>query len=204
MGVPSQDLEGRRVRAFLGIGPAPAEWAEGLTVWVTQLKRQFEGFGSPIRWTPAENLHLTLRFFGSVSHEDILKIAELARAAVAERKHFVLRTTDLVLFPNARRPRVCAVTMVEESGELARLEGVIRRETGGFGQRPEARVFHPHVTFGRIRLEDPGAHCLICEAWAEVAKPELPDWEVKDVTLFMSQMTGAGSIYSPLAVFPLG
>jgi 2'-5' RNA ligase len=187
----------RRVRVFLGIGPAAPEWAEPFNLWVTQVCRR-------IGWTPPANPHLTLRFFGSITQGDVLKITEIVSKIGRKHSSFKMEAVDLALFPDANRPRVAAVKLRDESGELIQLEENIRKQTADFGQRPEERDFTPHVTFGRIRENDRRAQKLVGDLWMENALPELPEWPVNEMTLFKSDLQPSGSVYTPLAKFPFG
>jgi len=63
------------------------------------------------------------------------------------------------------------------------------------GFEPETRAFHPHLTLGR---------------WGDRARRlPLPDVDlgsahVGALVLYRSELRPSGSVYAPLAVFPLG
>ena len=190
----------RRVRVFLGIGPAAPEWAEPLSLWVTQLSRRVENW----KWTGPANFHLTLRFFGSVTQADVLKITDLLPEITRHCAPFILEAVDLALFPSEKHPRVAAIALGEKGSELSKLEQRIRDFTATIGQAPEQRDFIPHVTFGRIRENDRRSQSLVGELWRQRAMPRLPDWPVNEVVLFKSDLQAGGSIYTPISKFPLG
>jgi 2'-5' RNA ligase len=189
----------RRERVFLGIGPAPSEWAEALHLWRNQLDRRMP---RDIRWTSAENLHLTLRFFGSISQTDILTINGRLDLIAKSHRSFVMESMSLALFPEPDRPRVLAISIREQTLELFRLEQTIQRSTSEIGQPPEHRDFHAHVTFGRVISTVRAG--LIRSMWKEGASPELQDWPVKEILLFKSDLQKGGSVYTVLKRFPLG
>jgi RNA 2',3'-cyclic 3'-phosphodiesterase len=190
----------RRVRVFLGIGPAPTDWAEPLSLWVTQLNRRVPS----VRWTNPANLHLTLRFFGTVTQGVVLQINEAVSEIVSKHTAFTLESIDLALFPDPTHPRIAAVKLRDQTGELASLEAAVRDQTAKYGQEPERRDFTPHVTFGRLKDNDWRARKIIGEIWREHGMPELPDWNVTGVKLFLSEPGPGGSVYIPLETFSLG
>jgi RNA 2',3'-cyclic 3'-phosphodiesterase len=186
-----------KLRVFLGIGPAEEGWAKELETWRHEIRDK------SIRWVRSENLHITLRFFGSVAREEISQITERITPIINSTKPFRLHAERLSLFPNERRPRVAAVECVDESGELGRLEHAIRKQTAMFGQAPENRKFRPHLTFGRIREMGERERRLLIDAWEKQGAPPLEDWLVRDVKLYMSELRSGDSIYTPLAVIEL-
>jgi RNA 2',3'-cyclic 3'-phosphodiesterase len=193
-----------KLRVFLGIGPVEPAWARDLQNWVARVESRFGDLReNPIRWTASDNLHITLRFFGSVSSDDCVRITEVVAPIVAGRKRFTLGTSGITLFPNPQQPRIAAVEFNESSGELANLEELVRRETATIGQAPEQRKFRPHVTFGRMRELNGRARRAIAETWANERPPKLPEWPVTHATLFRSELRPGGPIYTPLANFPL-
>ena len=60
------------VRAFIAVD-LPPDLQERLALVINNLKEQMGDV--PIRWVPAENMHLTLKFLGDVSlnNLDVLK-----------------------------------------------------------------------------------------------------------------------------------
>ena len=101
-----------------------------------------------IRWSAAENLHVTIKFIG-----------EWPDARVAE-VHAALRTVgsqpiDIAIggvgwFPDDRHPRVLFVT-VEAGPELAALAASTDRALVSLGASAEPRAFRPHLTLARLR-----------------------------------------------------
>jgi 2'-5' RNA ligase len=77
----------------------------------------------------------------------------------------------------------------------AALQAACEKAAVASGFEPETRAFHPHLTLGRWRDRAP--------------RPPLPEVDlgkarVRELVLFRSDIRPSGSIYTPLAVFPLG
>jgi RNA 2',3'-cyclic 3'-phosphodiesterase len=190
----------RRERVFLGIGPAPPEWAEHLRIWINLVERRFPNMNLDIRWTALENLHLTLRFFGSVSQEEVITVFEKIDVVAKLNHSFILISENLELFPNCQHPRIAAIGLKDISGNLQQLESDIRQASAQIGQPPENRPFRPHVTFGRIATPNP----RISQILSVIDLPKFPAWPVNEIVLFKSELQKGGSVYTPLKRFPLG
>lgn len=106
------------------------------------------------RWTPPEQYHLTLRFFGDVDAEQAAAIENtLADVSAAPP---VLRSTGLIALPSRRRPRVLAVAF-ERTEALGALHEQVEAAARELGFEPETRDFRPHLTFARLKEPDPRA-----------------------------------------------
>ena len=69
----------KNIRAFLAIEP-PEDILQAMSHLQEKLKREVSG---RISWTRPEGWHLTLKFFGDVSMEDVEKISSAVQNRVA-------------------------------------------------------------------------------------------------------------------------
>lgn len=109
----------------------------------------------PVRWTREESLHLTLTFIGYVDNEEMLEICKIARELAAKIEQFYISFKRIVLGPPGKPPRMIWVEG-EPSLALAELKKklenlLIAGETGFL--ESEKRPFSPHITLGRIKME---------------------------------------------------
>lgn len=104
------------------------------------------------RWTPAEQLHLTLCFIGEVSSSAFLDICE----ALAEitSPAFALRLQGVGFFPPRGQPRVVWAG-IAPSEPLAVLQRKITTRLFALGLAPENRKFSPHITLARLNQTPP-------------------------------------------------
>ena len=139
-----------KLRLFVGIS-APPEWKTALTDFRKNFQPQFsDSFG---KWTAESNLHMTLRFFGSVEESEVVAIGEALQNVAAETKGFIVTPGSLGCFPNALRPRIVWLGLNGATEALIALESRVRAATAKFGQPPEDRPFHPHLTL--VRTNEP-------------------------------------------------
>lgn len=128
------------IRLFVAIDP-PEELRQ-------EISRLYYGFPQT-RWTPPEQLHLTLRFIGEVD-------GQLFRAIIdaLETIRFVgfpLQSAGLGCFPPRRRPNILWVG-VNPSDALLQLQRRLETSLVKLGLEPEHRKFHPHFTIARLSL----------------------------------------------------
>ena len=102
---------------------------------------------SGARWTPPENLHLTLRFIGE-TRRDVAEEIDGALAAIRGRG-FPLTLTGTGVFDRAGRPASLWVG-VERREPLEHLHNKIETALQRIGLPPERKRFQPHVTLARV------------------------------------------------------
>ncbi len=154
--------------------------------------------GGLVRWTPLDQMHLTLRFLGDVPEESVPAIIEALHRASCAVAPFDLHAAGLGCFPDARRPRVLWVGATGELTELHKLQERIAAESAPWGRREE-RAFHAHLTLGRIK-DGAGREALRLGAvWLEEADRDFGGWRVNEVALLRSELSPTGARHSVLA-----
>ena len=104
----------------------------------------------PVRWVAPEGLHITVKFLGAVAPDRLPGVREGLDRAVVGAKPFPVLLSGFGAFPSARRPRVVWAGC-EAAPPFELLQDRVEREMQELGFLGEARVFHPHVTMGRVR-----------------------------------------------------
>ena len=156
--------------------------------------------GEAVRWVPAENLHLTLKFLGNVEEAQVASICSALREALADTAGFCVTARGLGVFPASRRPRVLWIGLA--APELGQVAGWVERALEPLGVERAATRFQPHVTIGRWRRPESQGVALR-EELARWRDREFGVVRVDEVTLFQSVLRPAGAVYSALEVFPL-
>ena len=179
--VPSHDL----VRAFFGL-PLPETHRAALDPFLagcTALALEF-------RWTPASNLHLTVRFLGHVELAMAEGIAD--RVAASGPRAFDLQLGDLGTFRRGRLARVVWLGLNAGAREAAALAELVEAECVQAGLEPEGRRFNAHLTLARARARD-GSQLPVLPK-----PPDLPGWRATELILYRSRLGRGGSVYEPL------
>jgi 2'-5' RNA ligase len=100
------------------------------------------------RWTPPEQLHLTLNFIGEVEGSVFLDIREaLSEISVPQLS---LQLQGLGFFPPRGQPRVVWAG-VEKNASLQLLQRKITTRLFHLGLEPDNRKFSPHITLARLQ-----------------------------------------------------
>lgn len=105
------------------------------------------------RWTPAENLHLTLRFFGELDEPNAEDLDVAIDAAVSRLAPFDIRLKGAGAFGGSD-PHAVWIGVEDASGALAHLAETCERTAREVGLKAEARRFTPHVTLAKTRGSD--------------------------------------------------
>jgi 2'-5' RNA ligase len=176
------------VRAFLALD-LPGDLRRRLADLRESLRGSFPG----LRWVRPEGTHLTLRFLGQASHEQIARLLALESVARAAGP-IDAAVKGLGLFPERGAPSVLWLGISAEESLLP-LQAACEAAAVAAGFPPERRPFRAHLTLGRFR--------------DRVPRPALPAADLGrtrflTLTLFRSELGPEGSVYSVLGRFGLG
>ena len=182
---PAYPPRGITVRAFFGL-PVPEAQRRQLELYLASCSAA----GPEFRWTPAGNLHLTIRFIGSVERMVVDEIADrLDRLPLAA---FEIAVGRLGTFKRARLVRVVWLDVAAGADQARALSAQVESECGRTGLEPEARPFQPHLTLARARSRDGAALPTL------PGPPSLVPWRVDELVLYSSHLGRAGAVYEPL------
>ena len=150
------------------------------------------------RWVRLEGVHITLKFIGHVSLEQVEKIRQ-ALGRLPEFPPIKLRFAGLGFFPNPRRPRVFWAG-IEADPQLAELAGAIEAKLEPLGIPAEKRAFHPHLTLARFESPQ-GTQSLVTAAEA-LGTPEFGGEIFNEFHLYQSVLKRSGAEYTRLVTYP--
>jgi 2'-5' RNA ligase len=152
----------------------------------------------PVRWVPAEKMHLTLKFLGDVSLNNVNVLQDILRGEAVDRQPFAISLGGLGAFPKVRQPRVIWIG-VEAPPELESLQRGIDKQTARVGYPPDRRPFSPHITVGRVsRNASPAEVRVIGDALNEANVGYLGVARVQAVHLYRSDLQPGGAVYHRL------
>ncbi|MDP6708847.1 MAG: RNA 2',3'-cyclic phosphodiesterase [Alphaproteobacteria bacterium] len=149
------------------------------------------------RWSPQENMHLTLRFIGEVEEPELADIA--GALSMVGGSAFPLVLKGVGQFGDRRRARVLWAG-VAASEALLRLQRRTESQLQRAGIAPEGRRYSPHVTLAR--LNNVGLD-RVAPFLVEHGRFETLPFEVDRFVLYSSHLGQAGAIHTPEAEYPL-
>jgi 2'-5' RNA ligase len=184
-----------------------------VTALVADLVNDLSATDWPVRWVSPDTAHITLQFIGEVAPER----AELLRLAlpplVARHDVFRLRTADLGVFPNQRRPRVIWLGLYGPTHRLQSLHDQVTHLLTSLDFSVDGGAFHPHITLGRLRdtrnLPVRDLPAAIQRKLGEVAArgqvgaAHPRPVPVEELVLYRSVLSHQGSRYEPIVRCPL-
>ena len=174
-----------KVRSFFGL-PLPEAHRQALGPYLDECARMAHEF----RWTPAANLHLTIRFLGHVQRSLAEGIAD--RLAAAAVNGFDMQLGPVGSFKRGQMARVVWIGLSVGVTEIAELAAKVEVECELAGLEREERRFHAHLTLARARARD-GAPL------PELGMPPvLESWRADELILYRSKLGRGGSIYEPM------
>lgn len=162
--------------------------------------RPFKEIGTSIRWTRAQDIHLTVKFIGEVNDGLAARIAAALAASRPPVAPFQLRIRGFGKFPSGDDLHIFWAG-VEDSPPLLALFNAIESALAPLGVAAEARPFQPHLTLGRNKSRYHFAALLA--RLAEKSDLFLGACAVGAYRLMRSQLTPAGPVYSVLQEIPL-
>ena len=183
------------IRAFIAIDLS-AEIQQRLDEVTHNYKNQLANI--PIRWVPAVNIHLTLKFLGDVSLSNLNMLMDMIQAEVSSHHQFDISVGGSGAFPNNRQPRIIWVG-VEAPAELAAIQNGIEGTTGRLGYTREERAFSPHLTLGRVSRNATSQDVKLISKTLDTTRIGfLGATCVEKVHLYRSDLQPTGAVYTQI------
>ncbi len=187
------------VRAFIAVD-LPPDLQERLAQVSDELHAQMGNV--PVRWVAAGNMHLTLKFLGDVSLNNLDVLRDILRGEAVDREAMVISLGGVGAFPKPRQPRVIWVG-IEAPPELESLQRGIDKQVARLGYARDQRPFSPHITLGRVsRNATPGDVRAIGKVLSNAKIGFLGVARLTDVHLYRSDLQLDGAVYTRLFSAP--
>ncbi|MFN3427869.1 MAG: RNA 2',3'-cyclic phosphodiesterase [Candidatus Thermochlorobacter sp.] len=180
------------MRLFVGIF-LEVSLREAVTHVCNALSEACPSMQAAVKWVQPENLHLTLKFLGSVSPEKLPALTEALHEA-ATVGAFDIALCEFNAFPCLAHPQILWIGVGEGAPYLANLAACIDDRLTAVGFPKETRKFAAHVTIGRVRQ---GYRLSGLARAAQTLKPvKLGRQHVDSFALIESRLTPSGSLYA--------
>jgi len=167
-----------------------------------RLRRRLQLNDKAVKWVRPENVHLTLKFLGDVEDRLVPDICSVVSEAAGEIAPFTFEVADCGCFPRNGAARVLWVGVKQGREDLLQLQEMVELYLADIGFPPEERRFSAHLTLGRIKNAEAGR--LVHNVVAEVEPIRLGCRDVSEITVFQSELTQSGPIYTALHHGKLG
>jgi RNA 2',3'-cyclic 3'-phosphodiesterase len=197
---------GRPMRIFVGVDLDPEVRAR-----IERFVEGVQGFAPEARWVRPESLHVTLKFIGEQTAEQVAALTERLRRM--ESREIEIRCGGFGFFPTAKAPRVFWIG-VHAGPELAELAAGIDTAAAELGIPREERPYSPHLTLARSggRSGSPKwqkgdvpnrAFSVLEKRLGEMSEIAFGAMMAREFVLYRSQLSSTGSVYMKLQRFQL-
>lgn len=182
------EAEETRIRSFIAV-EIPDSVRNSLWESIAPLRQSL----AAVKWVERENLHVTLKFLGSLPPEDLKKVILVLKEIIPHWKPFLVTMGRWGAFPTMKRPRVIWLGIQSEGDRLSDMTQSVEKSLTQIGFKPEEKGIHLHLTLGRFRK----AVDLTGKLEGEVSHLSY-QFECQWVTLFQSKLSSRGPTYIPL------
>ncbi len=179
------------MRAFVAV-----EISEDIRKAVAALIEDLRSYGRPVKWVEPGNLHLTLKFLGSVPDESVPRIVEILGECVRGLGPFGMELKEAGGFPSLKRPRVLFVSAEDSPKVAPELAKRLNERMTRVGVAREDRPFRSHVTIGRVRRPHPSG--AMGERLAALMGHSFGSMTVDTIVLIQSRLKPTGPEYTPV------
>ena len=182
------------IRTFAAVVPPPTV-RSAVADFLTPHHHALAG----VRCVPPENMHLTLRFFGDLTPDQVAVAGEAMDEVAALAVPFPLELRGLGVFPGWDKPRVLWMGIGDGAQRLGALARVLDDAFDAAGLGRADRPFRAHLTLARWRHPGrPPAPPNLAQALFTRRFP------VNEAVLFSSRTEPGGPVYRIMHTARLG
>ena len=153
-----------------------------------------------LKWVEPNNIHLTLKFLGEISDEQVAEVSEIAKTVAQAHQKFALEIESVGSF-GGRSAKVVWVGAGKGTDALLALQKDLDDLLGQAGYPKEEREFSAHLTL--CRVNHPMAGFKLGEAISQFSHLKLGSIAAESICVYQSQLTPAGPTYTLLGEFKL-
>jgi len=166
----------------------------------SELKSKINVKKSDVKWVRPLSIHLTLKFLGEIKDAQVVEVCDIVRQVAQANNNFELAVESVGSF-GGKSVRVLWVATAAGGDELSHLQKDIEEQLVNAGWPPENRQFTGHLTLCRIR--NPKAGFQLAQIAQDYSDHKLGSTCIDAVTVYQSQLTPAGPIYTQLGNYKL-
>lgn len=181
----------QKKRVFVGL---KISLYEEIQPAIVDLRQAFANTQGGLRPATRENLHLTLKFLGSVDESDLPKIDSIISEAASRHPRMHLNFAGIGLFKNS------IWVGVKENLFLRTLALDLNHVFVSVGVFPDRKLYVPHVTVARF---DRNAKFTLTPLMEKYVGHEWGFLEVSEILLYKSETLSKGARYSILNSYKL-
>jgi 2'-5' RNA ligase len=165
-----------------------------------QLKSEVDIKKSDVKWVKPENIHLTLKFLGEITDEQVVDVCNIVEEVAGRHSRFELDIESVGHF-GGKSARVLWVGTGKSSENLLKLQEDVEQQLASAGWPPENRAYSGHLTLCRVR--NPKAGIKLAQVAEQYRNFKVGVIPADSVSVYQSQLTPAGPIYTVLGNYKM-
>jgi len=156
----------------------------------------------PASWIGSHALHITMKFLGDTPKEQIDVLRDAVAIGMKEVTSFPIRLQGVGVFPNVHAPRILWAGFSSGQELLCSVAERLDECLAPMGFPKEMKSFHPHVTMARIKRDNKAFGQALHQLRILNNSFQFESGRVEKITLYKSDLTPSGSVYTPLWEVP--
>jgi 2'-5' RNA ligase len=173
---------------------------KGLGDLQSELQGKVDAKKGDLKWVKPENIHLTLKFLGEIKDEQLVDVCNAVQDVAGKHETFELDVETVGSF-GGKNARVLWIGIGRGGDHLLPLQKDVEERLASAGWPPEARKFTGHLTLCRIK--NPKAGAKLAAMTEEYKNLKLGTILADSVSVYQSQLTPSGPIYTVLGNYKL-
>lgn len=180
-----------KVRTFIAIKLSPEIISK-----ISGVQEELKRTDAKVKWVKPKNIHLTLKFLGHITSEELEKVKIAIRETLKPFRSFGISISGLGAFPKIEYPRIIWLGVDEGKEELKRMASNLEERLAEIGFAKEKRPFSPHLTLGRVKSQKEKGG--LTEALTSTEASHSGNMRVDKIAIIKSELKPQGSIYTSL------
>jgi len=152
------------------------------------------------KWVSRDAMHLTLKFLGEIEDAKAAEVCEITKNVAAGHKSFELAVESVGHF-GGKSAQVLWIGTGAGSDNLCELQKDLEQQLASAGWPKETREFTSHLTICRVK--DPRAGAKLAQLTKEYEDFKLGMVPAGSITVYKSQLTPTGPVYTVLGDYKL-
>lgn len=181
----------KTLRTFIAAEISPEMRSEIINLQ-SELKNSLKG---NIAWVEPENIHLTLRFLGQITDEQLEEIKTVVESIARKIKTFNMDLGVIGGFPDISNPRIIWIGINFGFNQLNEINAELEDKLETINFAVGEKYFHPHLTIARVKSLE-GKNTL-AEIAQKIRPRQLPE-TISKLSIIQSQLTPEGAKYTEL------
>jgi RNA 2',3'-cyclic 3'-phosphodiesterase len=163
---------------------------------LAQIQKTLHSHIPGARWTRPEGTHLTLKFLGESTPDQVKAISTALDEIGSGYSPLALALDGVGAFPRLGSPNVIWVGL-KENAELVTLQKVVEARIAPLGFPTEKRPFRGHLTLARLSGESwpPELRQRFLETTSDCTGIT---WTVDEIVFFRSELKPSGAVYTQI------